>query len=95
MQPGNYTLELYLQDIGQLATWKGSQNKRHGSHGPAPGGFPVNLFRFVCVRVFFLLVTLCSVCFFYFSRKIKATVVIKNNGMTTKRLVLLNMVLLV
>lgn len=54
----------------------------------APGVF-LNLFRFVRVFVgdvgIFLL---CFVCFF-FSRKMKATVLIKNNGMTTKRLVFL------
>lgn len=84
MQPGNYTLELYLQDIGQLATWwKG--NKRHFS----PWRFPESFSFCVCFCWWRGCFLLCFVCFFCFSRKIKATVVIKNNGMTTQRLVLL------
>lgn len=94
MQPGNYTLELYLQDIGQLATWwKG--NKRHFS----PWRFPESFSFCVCLCVFFVGdvgICCCALCvLFCFSRKIKATVVIKNNGMTTQRLVLLNTVRLV
>lgn len=46
-------------------------------------------FPFVCVFVGDVGVFCCALCFFCFSRKIKATVVIKNNGMTTQRLVLL------
>ena len=73
MQPGNYTLELYLQDIGQLATWKGSKNKRHGRHESLlPLAFSCDFFSFFCVLCVFLVgdvgIFCCALCVFFLEK---------------------------
>ena len=61
MQPGNYTLELYLQDIGQLATWwKG--NKRHFRPWRFPESF--SFCACFCWRCRYFFVVLCVFLFF-------------------------------